>query len=107
MSMTLAELEALAGVTDRNAFWLPYAEHRDGFERAVDELRHRANLPPLTRNQPQRLTGHNLARLQARQNRDMLAIVLFGLMMSLFMALALAPAGLARHGEWHFAEARI
>ncbi|HTO29622.1 MAG TPA: hypothetical protein VL202_00360 [Pararhizobium sp.] len=105
--MTLTDLETRAGVTDRAAFWLPYSEHRDGFDLAIDELRRRAGLPALKRNLPAPITGHNLARLQARQNRSLLAIVLFGMLMALFMGLLLAPIGLHRQAAFHFAEARV
>jgi len=37
--MSLGDLERRAGITDRQAFWLPYAEHPDGYERGVARLR--------------------------------------------------------------------
>jgi hypothetical protein len=54
-----------------------------------------------------RLTGYELARLQARQDHRLLAIVLFGLLMALFMSAALVPAGLHRQAAWHFSESRV
>lgn len=105
--ISLGDLERRAGITDRRAFWLPYAKHRDGYERAVDELRRRAGLAPLKRRPAATVTGTQLARLNARQNHDMLAIIAFGLLMALFMSLALVPAGLHRQAAWHFAEARV
>lgn len=35
---TIGELEKAAGVTDREAFWRPFAKHADGFDRGVAEL---------------------------------------------------------------------
>lgn len=55
----------------------------------------------------QHLTGYEFARLQARQDRRFLAIVLFGLLMGVFLSLALIPAGLHRQAAWHFAESRV
>ncbi|WP_426229316.1 hypothetical protein [Pararhizobium sp. DWP3-4] len=54
-----------------------------------------------------RLTSYELARLQVRQDRRLLAIVLFGLLMALFMSAALIPAGIHRQAAWHYAEARV
>ncbi|MFC3071519.1 hypothetical protein [Shinella pollutisoli] len=37
--MSLGDLERRAGIADRQAFWLPYAEFPDGYERGVARLR--------------------------------------------------------------------
>lgn len=36
---TIGTLETQAGITDRAAFWLPFAKFDDGFQRGVAELR--------------------------------------------------------------------
>lgn len=36
---SIGELEQLAGVTDRSAFWAPFAKFEDGLDRGVAELR--------------------------------------------------------------------
>lgn len=36
---TIGEWEKLAGITDREAFWLPFAKYADGFERGVRTLK--------------------------------------------------------------------
>lgn len=55
----------------------------------------------------QRFTGYNIARLHARQSREVVGIVLFALLMGVFLSLALANAGLQRYEAWHAAEARV
>lgn len=36
---SIGELERAAGVTDRVAFWMPFAQFPDGFQRGVQALR--------------------------------------------------------------------
>lgn len=55
----------------------------------------------------QRFTGRNLARMKARQTREFIGTIFFALLMGLFLALALANAGLQRYEAWHVTEARV
>lgn len=36
---TIGDLEQLARITDRKAFWMPFANYADGFDRGVRTLR--------------------------------------------------------------------
>ncbi|MBC6714764.1 hypothetical protein H9Q09_01010 [Aurantimonas sp. DM33-3] len=46
--MNIGKLERLAGVTDREAFWMPFAKYEDGLQKGVAELRKMAGVdtPP-------------------------------------------------------------
>jgi len=44
MGMNIGELERLAGVTNREAFWMPFAKYEDGLQKGVAELRKMAGI---------------------------------------------------------------
>ncbi len=44
--MSIGDLERQAGIEDRTAFWMPFAQYSDGFERGVAELRRMISAKP-------------------------------------------------------------